>query len=106
MSVESRFPKTNKIWNYSNPRLAQRNAYRYLGRSAILYRSKKREKKYTVKVPESNKIVHFGQMGYEDFTKHKDRNRRKNYLTRSRKIRGKWATNKYSPNNLAQHILW
>jgi len=52
------------------------------------------------------KIVHFGQMGYEDFTRHKDKIRRKNYLTRSRKIRGNWKSDKYSPNNLSINLLW
>ena len=52
------------------------------------------------------KIVHFGQMGYEDFTRHKDKTRRKNYLTRSRKIRGNWKSDKYSPNNLSINLLW
>lgn len=53
-----------------------------------------------------NKWVHFGQMGYEDYTKHKDDNRRKNYLKRSSNISGKWKSNKYSPNNLSIHLLW
>jgi hypothetical protein len=52
------------------------------------------------------KIVHFGQMGYEDYTKHKNKTRRKNYLTRSRKIKGDWKKSKYSANNLAIHLLW
>ena len=51
-------------------------------------------------------IVHFGQIGYEDFTKHKNKTSRKNYLARSRKIRGNWKSNKYSPNNLSIHLLW
>jgi hypothetical protein len=50
--------------------------------------------------------VHFGQMGYEDFTKHKNKTRRKNYLTRSRNIKGDWKKNRYSANNLAIHLLW
>ena len=52
------------------------------------------------------KIVHFGQMGYEDFTKHKNKTRRKNYLTRARRIKGNWKKNRYSANNLAMHLLW
>ena len=69
----------------------------------IFYRMK--EKKYMITTPHGN-IVHFGQMGYEDFTKHKNKTRRKNYLTRSRKIKGDWKKNKYSPNNLSIHLLW
>lgn len=53
-----------------------------------------------------NKWIHFGQMGYEDYTKHKDDDRRKNYLNRSSNIKGQWKANKYSPNNLSIHLLW
>jgi hypothetical protein len=54
----------------------------------------------------NGRIVHFGQMGYEDYTKHCNKTRRKNYLTRSGKIKGDWAKDKYSPNNLARKLLW
>ena len=92
---------------YSNPRTAQKRAYAYLGRkNGKLYRSTKKEKKYMVKDPKTGHCVSFGQMGYEDFTKHKDTRRRRNYLTRSAKIRGDWKANKYSANNLARNILW
>ena len=45
-------------------------------------------------------------MGYEDFTKHKDEERRKDYRRRAENIKGNWKNNKYSPNNLAINILW
>jgi len=45
-------------------------------------------------------------MGYEDFTKHKDEERRQQYLSRATNIKGNWKKNKYSPNNLAINILW
>ena len=45
-------------------------------------------------------------MGYEDFTKHKNEERRQDYLSRATKIKGNWKNNKYSPNNLAINILW
>ena len=45
-------------------------------------------------------------MGYEDFTKHHNKARRKNYLTRSKNIKGDWARNPYSANNLSRKILW
>jgi hypothetical protein len=31
---------------------------------------------------------------------------RKKYLSRATKIKGNWKADKYSPNNLAIHILW
>jgi len=90
---------------YSNPSEVYRRASKYLGKTAKIRLSTKKDKKYMVTTPDG-KIVHFGQMGYEDFTKHKDKTRRKNYLTRSRKIKGNWKKNKYSPNNLAINLLW
>lgn len=45
-------------------------------------------------------------MGYEDFTKHKNEERRQNYLNRANAIKGDWKKNPYSPNNLAINILW
>ena len=41
-----------------------------------------------------------------DITKEEAANHRKRYLTRARKIKGEWKTNKESPNNLAIRILW
>jgi hypothetical protein len=35
-----------------------------------------------------------------------DNKRRDNYLKRARRIRGNWAKDDYSPNNLAMRILW
>jgi hypothetical protein len=90
---------------YSNPTEVYRRASKYLGKTAKISLSTKKEKKYMVITPDG-KTVHFGQMGYEDYTKHKNKTRRKNYLKRSRKIRGNWKKNKYSPNNLAIHLLW
>jgi hypothetical protein len=90
---------------YSNPTEVYRRAKNYLGKTVKIGLSTKKEKKYMVKTPDG-KIVHFGQMGYEDFTKHKNKTRRKNYLTRSSRIRGDWKDNKYSANNLAIRLLW
>jgi len=97
---------TKKILKYSNPKIAQIKAFKYLGKKAILYPSTKKEKKYMICDRKQNKWVHFGQIPYEDFTKHKNTKRRKNYLTRTLKIKGDWKKNPYSANNLARHILW
>ncbi len=90
---------------YSNPTEVYRLAKKYLGKTAKIGLSTKKEKKYIITTPHGN-VVHFGQMGYEDFTKHKDATRRRNYLTRSARIRGDWKKDKYSANNLARKILW
>ena len=45
-------------------------------------------------------------MGYSDFTKTHNEAKRKRYLARATKIKGNWKSNKFSPNNLAIHLLW
>jgi hypothetical protein len=98
--------KSDEIYKYSNPEQAQKMAYKYLGKSAKLYLSDKPDKKYMILDPNTNKWVHFGAFGMEDFTRHQDSERRRRYLTRATKIRGNWKENPYSPNNLAINILW
>ena len=93
------------LTTYSTPYTAKKRANAYFGHPVRLYRSTRKDKKYRIKEP-SGKWVHFGQMGYEDYTKHHDKVRRKRYLARSTKIRGNWKKNPYSPNNLSIHILW
>ncbi len=96
----------DEIYKWSDPKQAQKMAIKYLGKYAILYKSEKPSKKYKILDPENDKWVHFGQMGYEDFTKHQDEERRKRYLTRTANMRGNWKENPYSANNLSRNILW
>ena len=96
----------NDITYYSDPSKAQHNAFVYLGRGAHLYLSSRKNKKYQIYDPNQHKWIHFGQLGYEDFTKHRDENRRQKYLNRSTKIKGDWKEDPYSPNNLSINILW
>jgi len=83
--------------DYSNPKEVERKAKRY---GVKVFRSTKRDKKYMIY---HNGWVHFGAMGYEDYTKHRNKTRRKNYLTRSAGIHG---DTKYSANQLSRNILW
>jgi hypothetical protein len=98
-------PKRDELYLYSNPIKAQKKAFTYLGRNAILYKSQNINKKYAIIDP-SGKIINFGQLGYEDYTKHNDKERRKNYLTRTSGMRGNWKDNPYSANNLSRNLLW
>ena len=74
--------------------------------------STKRDKKLMMKTPEG-KVVHFGAKGLGDYLLYNlngepelAQQKRHSYLERATKIRGNWKKNKYSPNNLAIHILW
>ena len=100
--------KSDKLYKYSNPISAQRAAYRYLGKEAVIYKSKNPKKKYMIFDPYNDKWVYFGTMepAYEDFTKHKDPERRKSYLSRAGNMLGNWKSNPYSPNNLSINVLW
>lgn len=97
---------SQKLRKFSNPEKAQKMAYRYLGKTAKIYPARNKEKKYSIYDPKHEKWMNFGQLGYEDYTKHKDKKRRKNYLTRTKNMRGDWKTNPYSANNLSRNILW
>ena len=97
--------KELEIFKWSNPAEVLKKAEKYLGKGVVLAISTRKDKKYMVQKPDG-KWVHFGQMGYEDYTKHKNKQQRMNYLNRATNIRGKWKDEKYSPNNLSINILW
>ena len=69
---------------YSNFKTANDNAKRLYGKEVFL--STRKNKKYMIK-NDNNKFVHFGQLPYEDFTKHLDKRRQESYLKRATKIR-------------------
>jgi hypothetical protein len=104
LKIRNHFPK--RLYLYSNPSLAQKMAYKYLGRTAKLYPARNPEKKYSIYDEKNDRWINFGQMGYEDYTKHHNKQRRKNYLTRTKFMKGNWRNNRYSANNLSRNILW
>lgn len=90
---------------YSNPERVKKNAIEYLGKDVKIYISNRPTKKYMVQDLDG-KWVHFGEMGFQDFTKHLDKERQYRYLKRAMGIKGDWYKNKYSPNMLAINLLW
>jgi len=98
--------KEKEILDFSDPKKVYKKAQEYLGKNVDIRISNLPKKKYMVFNPSTEKWVHFGQMGYEDFTHHKDPIRRRNYLNRTLFMKGDWKNNKYSPNNLSRNILW
>lgn len=94
--------KAIKLTKYSNPVIAQHQAWKYLDRNAILHVSNKPTKKYMIEGPDG-KWIHFGQMGSEDYTYHQDEVRRQRFRTRNHK----WAkADKWTPAYMAYYILW
>ena len=73
----------------------------------IIKKSTNRQKKYMAvfyKDGKKIKTTHFGAAGMSDYTKHKDSNRKKRYMTRHRK-RENW-NNYMSAGSLSRYILW
>lgn len=52
----------------------------------------------------NNKWIHFGDMKYEDYTKHKDKERRSKFLKRN----AHWIKDydKYTPAYFSYYLLW
>ena len=69
----------------------------------ILKKSSNPRKKYDA-VIDGKKTVSFGANGYSDFTKHKDEERKKNYMDRHRKNED-WKDHK-TAGFYAKHIFW
>ena len=66
-----------------------------------VHESSRKDKKYMVF--DGRTMVHFGQMGYEDATKHNDTDR----INRFKKRNWKWQNSpKYSPAYLSYYLLW
>ena len=73
--------------------------------------SKAKGKKYSVYVMKDGKkrLIHFGASDYEDYTQHRDKDRRKAYLARSAGIRDKSGKLTYLDKNSANYwarTLW
>lgn len=95
----------DKLYKYSNPREVQQLAFELFGKDAVIYKSDKPKKKYQI-LDRDGKFVYFGDGNMEDFNAHQDKERRRQYIARASKIRGKWKENPYSPNFLSLVLLW
>lgn len=100
--------KYNELLNFSNPDEVYRKAVQIYGPKTFITVSNRKNKKYAIYNPNNDKFVHFGSFNppMQDYTKHKDDYRRMNYILRASNIKGNWANNPYSPNNLSINLLW
>ncbi len=96
----NKLEQLKKVSNYATVRKKARLLYH-----RDVFPSTKKNKKYMIQNEKGN-MVHFGAIQYEDYTKHKDKTRRKNYLTRASNIKGNWKQDPFSPNNLSLHLTW
>jgi len=97
--------KYNQLLTVSNPEIVYNNLHKYFGTETDLYISTRKNKKYMIKTP-NDKWIHWGDVRYEDLTRHLDPIRRESYLRRATNIPGKWKDDPYSSNNLAIWTLW
>ena len=89
-----------------------KRAKHYYGNETILLPSTRLTKKYMIYNPYTHKFVHFGGMGYLDYTKYRQYDlktanlHRTRYLNRALNIKGDWKYDHYSPNFLSILLLW
>ena len=93
--------KLKELRNYSDPDYVMNKA-KMMGLNPV-HESSRKDKKYMVFSPIENKMLHFGSLPYEDYTKHHDEKRRTNF----RKRNHRWAnTSIYCPSWLSYYLLW
>jgi hypothetical protein len=102
--------KISELIKVSDPTEVKRRFEKYRGSvAATIEPSPREDKKYLVRVAAAagkrGRAVHFGST-MADFTKHADEAKRRSYRARSAGIRGDWADDKWSANNLARELLW
>ena len=70
----------------------------------VISPSNKTDKKYEARI-DGKKSIHFGAKGYEDFTIHKDTERKERYLQRHRGMGEDW-NNPLTAAFYATNLLW
>ena len=106
MSINNQ--KYTELIKVSNPERVATNLKKFFKNEKVipnLLISSRKNKKYMVVKPDGTRS-HFGDMSYQDYTKHQDKDRQLKYLTRANAIRGNWKNDKFSPNNLSINLLW
>jgi len=92
--------KESELRKISNPERVFKK-FKKLGLGGTIHISNLKDKKYYVMTPEGRKVQFGSRM--EDYTYHRDKQRRDNFKSRNRK----WKTAyKYSPAYLSYHLLW
>ena len=92
----------DRICEVSNPELVLKQLKKYYGDKVDLYLSTSKNKKYMV-YNEDGKKIHFGSIIYQDYTKHKNKQRRDSFRNRNKKWKD---ADKYTPAHLSYYLLW
>ena len=113
-TIYNDFPPNHQIWKVSNPQTVRDNYHRIFedfikevkeisGIDSEVYLSSRKNKKNMVFNGE--KMIHFGDLRYEDFTKHQDEERQLRYLQRFPVYRAE-NNSIFSPYYLSLMLLW
>jgi len=95
--------KLEQIFPYSDPNIVFARAKKLFGRDVKIEYSTRKDKKYMLYDPNKRVWIHFGQLPYYDYTRHRDEIRRMRFQQRNHK----WSTApKYSPRFLSYFLLW
>lgn len=109
--MKSNNPDMSLVAKYNKLKNKQEKA-EYRGKDVTLYKpelSTSKTKKLRVYVKDEDKIVKvlFGHDDYQDFTTHHDKERQKNYCTRSKGIKcNNDKCGQTSPNYWSRMVLW
>jgi hypothetical protein len=95
--------KNHPIYKFSNPELLRSIADKKGYINDEIYLSDKKDKKYMLFHPITNKKIHFGQANYEDYLKHNDEKRRQNFKNRNKRWKD---NNKYSSSYISYFLTW
>jgi len=71
----------------------------------VMRESSRADKKWMVELP-NNHVVHFGAAGYEDFTQHRDEERRARYVRRHRERENWGKSGAGTAGFWSRWILW
>ena len=71
----------------------------------VISKSDNKNKKYKA-VIDGKKTIHFGAKGYEDFTTHKDKDRKQRYIDRHKKREDWGASGVDTAGFYSKHVLW
>ena len=94
--------KYDELLQFSDPVIVRKKVDQYLGKDVQLYISTRPTKKYMIQRPD-DKWIHFGQMGYSDYTRTLNDTKRRLFRVRN----AKWAdAQKWTPAWLSYYLLW
>lgn len=95
--------KLEQIFPYSDPNIVFQRAKKLYGRDVKIEYSTRKDKKYMLYDPNKRKFFHFGQIGYQDYTKTGNEIQRLKFQMRNHRFA---SAPKYSASYNSYYLLW